>query len=458
MRTLEALNRILVGVLLFLVFIQAGLLLAMKNMKDQAQVRLVDNETKADLECGRDSFLEENYWNPLEKNVNFVKKCETAECEKASLYWQDNGDKTYLHVVSVKTAPPMRWDQQDAGGVIKVRVSASEKPQVLALVSQSMHEWRLIVDKQAHLEKVVVATPTVVWLEGVPEGVKIEYLPKQKMCSYPYTWEEIYNPDNEFRTLLGALKKVTGLETSSFQGAILGREFVLPKGEELLRRQIASIDGSDKKGEDKSAHVQSPVSWERQADRVVAKSIVLPDDTEIELPEKTAAVVGENENKLFVINHYRLQTWNDDTKKFVNVEAPLYLPSIEDLTAMALDPSNPSGGVFLFNERRGGELYYYDKGQDQWTLLTSGISGMIRTLYYAEKEQKLYGLVERARAFSELYVFARTGELQEKKPLTAKIPVDSIRWRWQMAKDEGRLTLWMHTPLVPAGHEFQIPY
>ena len=197
-----------------MVGIQASLLFVMKNMKDQAQMRLVENKTELDIECGKDTFSEENYWNPLALEANMVKPCEDEPCSKSSIYWRDQNHEKRLHVISAKTAPPILWNNRnDSGGTIKVKVPASEKPQILALVSQNMHEWRLLIDKKANLEKIIVATPTVVWLDGVPEGTKIEYLPKDKMCSYPHAWEEIQNPDNQFRTLVGALKRISGRTT-----------------------------------------------------------------------------------------------------------------------------------------------------------------------------------------------------------------------------------------------------
>jgi hypothetical protein len=454
MRALETLNRFLVGILLFLVCIQASLLFVMKNMKDQAQVRLVENETTVEMECGKESFSEENYWDPLAHDYNFVKTCQDMDCEKSSLYWQDNTSQKNLHVVSVKSAPTMKWNEQDAGGTIKVRVTASKKPQVLALVSQTMHEWKLIVDKDANLEKIIVATPTIVWLDGVPEKTKIEYLPKDKMCSYPYAWEEVHNPDNQFRILIGALKKITGVFPSSFQGGTIGKEFVLPKSEELLRRSIASIEGT------KAPSFASKVSWVRNDDRVVAQKVeetIGAEKTLVELPEKTEAVALASQGTLFISSNYYLQAWNSDSGKFETVHAPLTMSAVEDVTAIAPDKSNPYG-VFVFNERHGGELYYYDHKKTDWTLVKSGIPAQLRALYYDSEEQKIYGLVGRGQNFTDIYMLSRDGAQFEKKPLVAKIPFDPIRWRWELAKPDGSLTLLMHTPLEPQGEPVRIAY
>lgn len=450
MRAIEAFNKFLVSVLFVLVLVQASLLFVMKNMKDQAQMRLVENESQVPLRCGEATFADENYWNPLSREYNSIKTCSGWECERSALTWQENESERNLHVVSVKNAPPMRWSDQDGGGVIRVRVPASSKPQILALTSQTMHEWRLIVDKDAKLEKIIVATPTVVWIDGAPDNAKIEYLPKEKMCSYPYAWEEAHNPDNEFRVLVGALKKITGQMPSSFQGALMGREFVVPKLEDLGRRGIASLDDR------KPAAVKSKtVVWTRADDRVVAKEALLVSENKdaIALPDKTDVIAG-----IFILRKQRLQVWNADAKTYTVVPVPLHMPAIDAVTAIGIDSENPSR-VFVFNEGVGGEMYSYDHAAKKWEMLKEGISSSVRSLHYSAKDKKLYGLVSRGRQFTDVLEFSCSGDPKdacnswnvEKKALVTSIPFDPVRWKWEVIHHESDLVLVLHTPLEPNG-------
>ncbi len=206
MRFLEALNRMLVGMLLSLVLLQAGLLFFMKNMEDQAQFRLVQNTSHVETKCTENFFTDEKYWDVTTDAVSHS-SCEGSDCVFSHMTWKRDEQKQDLQVIAVQSAPPFRLARMDEGGLIRVRVKASPKPQVLALVSRQRLEWSFQVDQGAKIEKVIVATPQVVWLQGLPPQTPIEYLPKEKMCSYPYAWEEAFNPDNEFRILSSVLKK-----------------------------------------------------------------------------------------------------------------------------------------------------------------------------------------------------------------------------------------------------------
>jgi hypothetical protein len=403
MRAIEALNKVIVGILLFLVCVQTGLLFAMKNMQDQAKVRLVENETKADLQCGGSSaFADSNYWNPLERDYNLLKACDGWACEKSALTWQGTQDEKSLHVVSVKSAPPMRWEQNDAGGVVQVRVHASEKPQVLALSSQSMHSWRLIVDENAKLEKIIVATPTIVWMEGVPEATKIEYLPKEKMCSYPYSWEEVHNPDNEFRLLMGALKKITGIMPVSFQGAIIGRDFVLPKDDDLSRREIASLVPERQL----ASAIVSPVIWERADDRVMAKAVFM-DSKSIELPKGTDLVAGD-----FVLRKHRLYMWSRENQKYELVKIPLTLPPIEEIAAITHSEIEPHI-AYVFNEAHGGEIYSFNRIENTWKLLKANVPSAVSLLMWWFLILRVIPTKKRLlRRLFHLILFAGNGSLK----------------------------------------------
>lgn len=455
MRTIEAFNKVLVGILLVLVCLQASLLFVMKNMQDQAKVRLIENETPVDMKCGEAPFANENYWNPLEREISALQFCKNWDCEKSSIVWREPSAATRLHVVAVKSAPPMRWQEQDPGGIVRVRVPASETPQILALSSETMHEWRLVIDPKANLQKVIIATPTVVWIDGVPENTPIEYLSKEKMCSYPYAWEEVHNPDNQFRLFVGALKKITGVLPSSFQGAVVGRDFVVPRNESQKReaielpvvRGLASVHPQEVSLQDSFS-----VVWARQAERVVAQKVLLMGDEAV-LPEHTQGVSGE-----FILRKSQLHVWNSNEKKYEHVNVPLSLPPLENITAIAIDDSQPQR-VFVFNEDLGGEIYSYDHKEKSWALIKSGVPSAIRALLYNSQEKVLYGLASRGRTFTDIVVLSpgEKADLQ-RKPLMVGIPFDPVRWKWEMVHKDHQLHLVLHTPLDPKGESHKILY
>lgn len=295
MRFLEALNRILVGMLLSLVILQAGLLFFMKSMEDQAQYRLVQNTSTVNAKCGEKSFSDENYWDLLQTNFISQSSCEGSDCLFSHMAWDRSQQSKDLQVISVQSAPPFRWGEMDQGGSIRVRVKESAKPQVIALVSRQRLEWSFQVDKNAKIEKVIVATPEVVWLQGLPPKTPIEYLPKEKMCSYPFTWEEAFNPDNDYRILSSVLKTITGLEVTSFQGAITGKEFRLPMFDKT--RGLASVSEKNSapntivKTPGPTATVDStnPVVWTRQDKNIMPQKVRFGGE-EILLPERTQQV------------------------------------------------------------------------------------------------------------------------------------------------------------------------
>ena len=183
MRFLEALNRILVGMLICLVLLQAGLLFFMKNMEDQAQYRLVQNTSTVDSECGKNIFSPEMYWNLQSSHPISSSVCSNNECEFSHLLWNQPEQKQELHLIGVRSAPSFRWGEVNQGGAISVRVKSSAQPQIIALISRDRLEWNFQVDEGAVIDKVIVATPQVVWLQGLPPNTVIEYVPKEKMCS-----------------------------------------------------------------------------------------------------------------------------------------------------------------------------------------------------------------------------------------------------------------------------------
>ncbi|MBY0386152.1 hypothetical protein K2X05_13415 [bacterium] len=447
MRFLEALNRILVGMLLSLVLLQAGLLFFMKNMEDQAQYRLVKNTSSVDVKCGENVFSEEQYWS-LSEQATSQSFCEGSDCLYSHISWPRSEQEKDLQVIAVQSAPPFRWGQMEEGGVVRVRVKATEKPQVLALVSRQRLEWSFQVDKGAKIEKVIVATPQVVWLQGLPPQTVIEYLPKEKMCSYPYAWEEAFNPDNEFRILSSVLKKITSLDVTTFQGAVMGKEFRLPMFDKV--RGLASLESSVAKPAE-AAIIATPslptLTWARHEANVVPKKMIF-DSQEIIFPAKTQQVQAI-ENQLFILRNYLLWRWDADKKDFVRMHLPQTLPYAQYMKTMTVSASQKV--LFVYNDERGGEMYRYDVVSKQWSLLNAGYAYNVEALYFDEQAQSLRAVTSRGPHLTQFLKMDAKAKVQEALPLKTKISFDKKHWKWQLEKQKDLYLMRLHQAVQPQG-------
>ncbi len=455
MRFLEALNRILVGMLLCLVLLQAGLLFFMKNMEDEAQYRLVKNTSSVDTKCGENSFSDDKYWQLLQNQVVSQSTCEESDCVFSHIMWDRSQQEKELQLIAVQSAPPFRWGQMDQGGLIRVRIKATEKPQVLALVSRDRLEWSFQVDKNAKIDKVIVATPQTVWLQGLPPKTVIEYLPKEKMCSYPYAWEEAFNPDNEFRILSSVLTKITGLQVTSFQGALVGREFRLPMYDKL--RGLASVDAPQAPAYDVASRVAAApghhqIVWSRQERTAVPQKVILGSE-EVLLPEKTQQV-SVVEKQIFIVKNYLLWRWDTDKKEFVKILSPANLPYVQYVKALAVSEAQKK--LFLYNDERGGEMYSYDIASGEWQALTTGYSYNVEALYYDEQAQALRALASRGPHLTQFLKMDQQAKVQEVVPLKNKISFDKKHWKWQLHKSNDVYSVRFFQAVQPLGHDIAL--
>lgn len=449
MRFLEALNRILVGMLLSLVLLQAGLLFFMKNMEDQAQYRLVKNTSTVDVKCGENSFSQEQYWS-LDEQAASQSFCEGSDCLFSHISWLRSEQEKELQVIAVQSAPPFRWGQMDEGGVVRVRVKATSKPQVLALVSRQRLEWSFQVDKGAKIEKVIVATPQVVWLQGLPPQTVIEYLPKEKMCSYPYAWEEAFNPDNEFRILSSVLKKITSLDVTTFQGAVIGKEFRLPMFDKV--RGLASLESpAEKQNPTPAILVATPtlptLTWTRHEAHVVPEKMVF-NSQEVVFPAKTQQVQAI-EKHLFILKNYLLWRWDEEKKDFVRVHLPQTLPYAQYMKTMTVSLSQ--NVLFVYNDERGGEMFRYDVGTNQWSLLNAGYAYNVEALYFDEQAQSLRAVTSRGPHITQFLKMDEKAKVKEVLPLKTKISFDKKHWKWQLEKQKDLYLMRLHQAVHPQG-------
>lgn len=440
MSFLERLNRILISCLLSLVFVQAGLLFYLHNLQDQARHRLVKNTTEADLTCGSDHFADTSYWQIINKDVANFSSCSKGGCASAYVQWNRSQEKD-LHVISIKQAPAFDWQNPQVGGVVEVKINKSEKPQILALVSENLLEWDIKFEEGAKLEKVIVATPQMVWLSGLPDGTPIEYLPKDKMCSYPYAWQEAFNPDNEFRSLIKALRVVSGMKESSFQGAYVGEKFVVPMA--TKERTVASTDS----GEEKKVSFKGVIDWGREEGHVVGKTFRFKEQ-KYALPDGTKQVIlNKNNDQAFAIVRGLLKVWQKD--EFLKMDTPMTLPRLGFVESIALDEGEQI--LYVYNDERSGELFSYDIKNKKWQLVREGFKNNFSSLYFDQENQQLVGLVIKASYFSKTIHMDLKGEVQKVTELAEPIAVDRKRWKWSLGQRDQVLGLNLLTVQNPAG-------
>lgn len=432
----EKLNRVLISCLTGLVLIQIGLLFFLKSLQDEAQFKLVKNTSKAKISCGENQFSEENYWKVASGDVKSHSLCTFENCDKSSIFWNRSEQDKDLHLVSVMSPPPLQWDNMEQGGVVRLHIKKSDKPQILALVSRSPLEWKLDLEKGAQIEKLIVATPTTVWIQGVATTVPIEYLPKEKMCNYPFAWEEALNPDNDFRALAGALQKITGLQLNSFQGAQVGKEFWLPLKE---NREPSSVTEMEKR--QLASKTSSAIQWQRQEGHVVADKYVTQTQQSIPLPPRTVQAL-EVQGEVYAVVDGLLRVWKKD--HFEALHSPLTLADVGNVQGLAYDRDRQA--LIIYNDERSGEFYHYSLKDKSWSLFKEGFKYNLASMVYDSESREVIALTSRGQYFTGLVSFSADGKNEKFQELKVKSPFDRKRWRLQLEKQESQWRVQVISP------------
>ncbi|HEY0302509.1 MAG TPA: hypothetical protein VGC36_14285, partial [Rhizomicrobium sp.] len=114
-------------------------------------------------------------------------------------------------------------------GRVRVTVEPRPQPIVLALSAYEPIDWELTVAPGAVLERVIVQGYGAARLHGVPDGVPVQVVDREHICSYGYGWEVEHNGGGgNYRALLAELRALTGLTETSFQGCYTGDSFTVP--------------------------------------------------------------------------------------------------------------------------------------------------------------------------------------------------------------------------------------
>ncbi len=408
-----------------------------------------DHKAKVEFLCG-DFRGKESYWK-LDQSLD-ISQCQGFHCPES--YWQNRTPgKKELHVLSVRKARSNQYTKKglEYGHFVKVKVAGSQKPTILALISQSLMQWELEVSPDSSLEEVLVIGPEVVWMKGLPENVKLSFFPKDQICSFPTAWENIKNSDNQFRRLFRALHQYTGLEISSFQGREVGWEMMVPfhefteSGESSADRTISSHGGR---------HHQSPgIQWKRNRNQLQAsKFLFLKKDRmqETSLPEKTTEALHETgSDQIFIVNKYRFGRWNGETRQFFPMSLPLAMRGMDWPGALAFNPHKNE--LYIYNDERGGEIFSYNVVTRSWSLLSDNVGYSLVALYFDNHKKQLYGVRLQRKKILDLVIMDEQGQVTETRALKKALDFSKNRWRAQVMDQGKKFWLKVAQPTHPEG-------
>ncbi|MCJ8276238.1 MAG: hypothetical protein HRT44_10350 [Bdellovibrionales bacterium] len=413
----------------------------------KAEQRLKENEAQVAFQCG-DFDKDDTYWK-IDPKKTMNNLCQDHFCPDA--FWKsESNQETDLHVVSV-VRPRSNYKNEkgdvEPGHYVDVNVAATEKPIVLALIGQSLMQWNLKLDEKANVKEVLVMGSELVWVEGLPEDVKMTYFSKDQICAFPDSWKELSNPNNQFRRLSRALREYTKLDMTSFQGKQVAHQVRVPFKAPLLaqgQREIASAM--------KVNQLSLGVHWQRKDKRLVAESFQFVDKGErrkVEVPEKTSAGLYDSQSdKIFLINNYQFGHWDWKNKKFETVHVNLKMPALYWPIAMTLNEKKSE--IYIYNDDRGGEIYSYNIKSKSWKLLKTDVGYSFAALTFDESKEQLIGTRVQGQKIVELV------EINHESPdkviaLNKSVAFSKNSWRLQLVREPNELWLKVVHPAHPGG-------
>ncbi len=474
---------------IFLMFFQLGSLLVLRSSYNQAQNYVKDNQAEVNFQCG-DFNKDENYWDLSKNQPELLSSCIDLDCPQSLYKGQkvDNQD-TDLHVLSVEKPWPYQWEGMNLkrGNFVDVKIAQNDKPLKLVLVSQSFMLWDLQletgrstlkskarekIDEQPisldsltayidpeswnisyprPIEEVIIIAPDLVWIEGLDSSTKVTYFDQKQLCAYPTAWEEIHNPENQFRRLTLALQEYTGLHVSSFQGREIGRQFKVPF------RNLLAEKRQEEEASGRALASQSPdelgLQWERQGDQLQATSYRYKRDGQIHqlaVPDKTTQAFFEMANgTLFVIKNHQFGTWDDHQKKFQPLHLPLGMPAMYWPTAMTFNPLNSE--LLVYNDDRGGEVFAYNVVTNTWRVFAQRVGYSLMAIHFDTQRRKLVGARYFGKKIKELVMLNEQGRTLKSLPLQQPLDFSKSRWRAKLTAKGQDLWLKVHHPVQPDG-------
>ncbi len=461
----------------------------MRSSYQQAQKYVKDNKAQVEFQCG-DFNKNENYWDVSKNQPQLLESCLDLDCPESLYKGSANTDaESELHVLSVEKPWPYRWEGMSLkrGNFVDVKIAQKEKPLKLVLVSQAFMLWDLdlevgsstfkeevksqleqeplqlshltaYIDQQnwnisypRPIDEVIVISPELVWIEGLEASTKVTYFNQDQLCAYPIAWEEISNPENQFRRLTLALKAYTGLDISSFQGREIGRKFKLP-----FRNLLAETRDKEKAATRSLASTNNNelgLQWKREGEQLKATSYKYKRDGQIfemDVPEKTTQAYFEMANSsLFLINNHQFGTWNAEDKKFEPLHLPLRMPAMYWPRSLTFNPL--TSDILVYNDDRGGEIFAYNVVTSTWRMFAWRVGYSLMAIHFDTDQRKLIGARYSGRKIKELVVLNEKGEILAPVPLGDALDFSKNRWHAHLTSKGDELWLKVFHPAQPQG-------
>jgi len=446
------------NIFIFLMCFQFSMLLFLKSLFYKAERRLKDNTAVVTFSC-KDFNGEKAYWEIPESESKLQGPCLDTYCPD-SFWTQTRSEQPIdLNILAVQKAQPSlrKEGQVEIGHFVNVKVAESSKPQVLALVSQSLMQWTLEVHPESQLQEVMIVGPELVWIEGLPENVRLTYFSPEQICAYPVAWEEQKNSENQFRRLIMALKSYSGLELTSFQGKEVGRRFQVPFKSPLLEieRRLASTEVPIVAGPGKKRDIFSlGIQWQRDQRRLQAQSFQFLSNgnrKRVLVPQKTrSALFHAQEEKVFIISNHQFGVWDWETEKFEVLRQPLDMAVMHWPALMAQDPT--TGEVYIYNEDRGGELFTYQPKTGSWAKLEQQVGYSLVALDFEKRNKNLIGTrVQNQKISKFVKINATSGQVLQEVSLEKSFEFLKSLWRADIISDHTEYWLKLSHPAHPGG-------
>jgi hypothetical protein len=445
------------NIFIFLMCFQFGMLLFLKSLFYRAERRLKDNQAQVSFRC-EDFFTDASYWTLPSSHLSLEGPCLDSFCPD-SLWTSSTDQDVDLHVLSIKKAQPSlrKQGEVELGHFVNVKVAASDRPQVLTLISQNLMQWNLEISDKSQLKEVLIIGPEMVWVEGLPKDLPLTYFSPEQICSYPTAWEEPQNPDNQFRRLYLALKEYTGLAVTSFQGKEVARQmkvpFKSPLMEERQQRQPSSVASQAKSQPQRRDFLSLGLQWERDQHQLSAKSfhfIHQGKRKRVSVPQKAqAAHFDESTKKLYVINNFQFGEWDWRNQRFQALHMPLSMASMRWPTLMTANMD--TGEILIYNEDKGGEIIAYHPKSQKWRRWQQPIGYSVIALDYLPKDQSLIGARLEQKKIGKLLKISSQGEVINEVSLEKGFEFLKSLWRAEIISDKKEFWLRLSHPAHPGG-------
>ena len=170
------------------------------------------HSTGLNQEAYRKGYKDSNYTTPPE----FLDPNAEAELHFVGIY---EGTEKADHVIDPKA---------NRNTVVTIHVKKSDKPIVLALSAYESVQWNIVLEEGAVLQEVITSGHYKQEVTGIPKDVKVT---QTDLKTYTYGWEAEHNKGGgSYDKTIEAIRKLTGLRETTFQGIYEGSGFGVGSG------------------------------------------------------------------------------------------------------------------------------------------------------------------------------------------------------------------------------------